>query len=78
MDNGEPTLERKETVEKLEKENQLLLNNISDMENELNDHKKKNLEWEHRFEHEVSSLRNSIRQTEAKYSQAVATPPKVV
>ena len=78
MDNGEVSLEKKETIEKLEKENKLLMNNLSDMENELNNHKKKNLEWEHRFEDEVSSLRNSIRQTEAKYSQAAATPPKVI
>ena len=78
MGNGEQTPRNKEAVEKLEKENRILLNNLSDMESELNDHKKKNLDWEHKFEHEVSSLRNSIRQTEAKYAQAAATPPKVI
>ena len=77
MDSGEQSLGNRETIDKLEKENRVLLNNLGDMEIELNDHKKKNLDWEHKFEHEVSSLRNSIRQTEAKYAQAAATPPKV-
>ena len=77
MDNGEPSQGNKETIAKLENENKVLLNNLSDMESELNDHKKKNLDWEHKFEHEVSSLKSSIRQTEAKYAQAAATPPKV-
>ena len=77
MDNGEPSQMNKETIAKLESENKVLLNNLSDMEVELNDHKKRNLDWEHKFEHEVSSLKSSIRQTEAKYAQAAATPPKV-
>ena len=53
------------------------MSNLSDMENELNDHKKRNLEWEHRFESEVSVLRSNIRQTEAKFQEVAATPPKV-
>ena len=78
VDNGEPSPANKATIEQLEQEKRVLVNNISDLENELNDHKRKNLDWEHRFESEVSSLRNSIRQTEAKYSEVTATPPKVI
>eukprot|EP00112_Aurelia_sp_Birch-Aquarium-sp1_P022068 Seg61.8 transcript_id=Seg61.8/GoldUCD/mRNA.D3Y31 product="Kinesin-like protein KIFC3" protein_id=Seg61.8/GoldUCD/D3Y31 len=78
VDQGEPTPANKATIEQLEQEKTVLVNNISDLENELSDHKRKNLDWEHRFESEVSSLRNSIRQTEAKYSEVTSTPPKVI
>ena len=46
---------------------------LRDMESELNYHKKRNLD----MEHEASSLKNSIRQAEARYALADAAPPKV-
>eukprot|EP00795_Rhopilema_esculentum_P001813 gene1813-16303_t len=76
--NGGPSFQDNATIEQLEKEKRVLMSNLSDMENELNDHKKRNLEWEHRFESEVSVLRSNIRQTEAKFQEVAATPPKVI
>ncbi len=70
-------MEVKSTIQNLEKEKQLLLDNIKTMEDELSDHKRKNQDWEHRFESEVSSLRKSIKQTEAKYNDVTSAPPKV-
>ena len=63
-------------IKQLENEKHVLNNNVSELEQELVDHKRKNLDWEHRFETEVSVLRNTIRQTEAKYTNMAATPPK--